>query len=238
MKKKGIYVEVYHKKNPRILYLLFSILYVLIGQSSAKIMGIIYGTVLWARRPHHSIETCIYLNGIWLTFSATQLCEIVRPVRLSLDPASSSVIHSSTCTMISFLFSQKCRSMTSLKQAEGFLSCSSIAHLTVAWRMFASYSLELAVPDAVPRDLSYPGSLKYGSDTRIRDWIETNTWSGKWTLTFSFQLSLCHNWHNKISLKIHSIDCARRTTWRSCLHEIIYSHNTHLMKKPAWSKQL
>ena len=49
---------------------------------------------------------------------------------------------------------------TSLKQGDGFLSCSSIAHFTVACRMLASYSHELAVPDGVPRERSYPGSLK------------------------------------------------------------------------------
>ena len=50
-----------------------------------------------------------------------------------------------------------------------------MAHLTVAWRMLASYSRELAVPDGLPRDRSYPGSLKYGSETRINDWMDTRT---------------------------------------------------------------
>ena len=49
---------------------------------------------------------------------------------------------------------------TSLKHGEGFLICSSIAHLTVACRMFPSYSRELCVPLGVPLDRSYPGSLK------------------------------------------------------------------------------
>ena len=44
--------------------------------------------------------------------------------------------------------------LTSLKQLDGFLSISNMAHFTVACRMFASYSLELAVPEGVPRDLS------------------------------------------------------------------------------------
>lgn len=49
---------------------------------------------------------------------------------------------------------------TSLKHGEGFLICSSIAHLTVACLMFPSYSRELCVPLGVPLDRSYPGSLK------------------------------------------------------------------------------
>lgn len=49
---------------------------------------------------------------------------------------------------------------TSLKQGEGFLNCSSMAHLTVACLMLASYSRELAAPDGVPLERSYPGSLK------------------------------------------------------------------------------
>lgn len=43
---------------------------------------------------------------------------------------------------------------TSLKHGDGFLICSSIAHLTVACRIFPSYSLELWVPLGVPRDRS------------------------------------------------------------------------------------
>jgi len=66
---------------------------------------------------------------------------------------------------------------TCLKHGEGLRSISSIAHFVVACRMFASYSRELAVPDGVPRERSYPGSLKYGSETRISDWMETNTYT-------------------------------------------------------------
>ena len=44
--------------------------------------------------------------------------------------------------------------LTSLKQAEVFLICSSMAHLTVACLMLASYSLELAVPEGVHLDRS------------------------------------------------------------------------------------
>lgn len=43
---------------------------------------------------------------------------------------------------------------TSLKHGDGFLICSSIAHLTVACRIFPSYSLELWVPLGVPLDRS------------------------------------------------------------------------------------
>ena len=63
-----------------------------------------------------------------------------------------------------------------MKHGGGLRSISSIAHLAVAWRMLASYSREDAVPVGVPRDRSYPGSLKYGSETRISDWIDTSTW--------------------------------------------------------------
>lgn len=44
--------------------------------------------------------------------------------------------------------------LTCLKAGGGFLIISSMAHLTVACLMFESYSLELAMPDGVPLDLS------------------------------------------------------------------------------------
>ncbi len=49
---------------------------------------------------------------------------------------------------------------TSLKHGEGLRICSSMAHLTEACRMLPSYSRELWVPLGVPRERSYPGSLK------------------------------------------------------------------------------
>lgn len=49
---------------------------------------------------------------------------------------------------------------TSLKHGEGLRICSSMAHLTEACRMLPSYSRELCVPLGVPRERSYPGSLK------------------------------------------------------------------------------
>ncbi len=57
-------------------------------------------------------------------------------------------------------FKKKCRRITSVKQTGGFRNCSSIAHRTVACRIFASYSNDCEVPVAVPRVRSYPGSLK------------------------------------------------------------------------------
>ena len=44
--------------------------------------------------------------------------------------------------------------LTSLKHGEGLRSCSSMAHLTDAWRMFPSYSRELWEPLGVPRERS------------------------------------------------------------------------------------
>lgn len=71
-------------------------------------------------------------------------------------------------------------SRTSLKHGEGLRSWLSMAHLTVAARMLASYSREFCMAVGVPRDLSYPGSLKYGSLTKIRLWMDTSTcvWGG------------------------------------------------------------
>lgn len=66
-----------------------------------------------------------------------------------------------------------------MKQGDGLRSWFSMAHLTVAARMFASYSLEFCIAAGVPLDLSYPGSLKYGSLTKMSDWMETNTWAKK-----------------------------------------------------------
>ena len=66
--------------------------------------------------------------------------------------------------------------LTSLKQAGGFFIISNMAYLTVACLMLLSYSLQLAVPAGVPRDLSYPGSLKYGSLTNIKLCMDTNTY--------------------------------------------------------------
>lgn len=115
------------------------------------------------------------LIRMMLTLSARVLWAIVLPVLLSLLYDSISAIQFSHCFRTSCLFSQKCLWMTSRKQGVGFRICSSMAHLTVACRILASYSRELAVPEGVPRDRSYPGSLKYGSDTKISDWMDTNT---------------------------------------------------------------
>lgn len=111
-----------------------------------------------------------------LTLSARVLWAIVLPVLLSLLYDSISAIQFSHCFRTSCLFSQKCLWMTSRKQGVGLRICSSMAHRTVACRMLASYSRELAVPEGVPRDRSYPGSLKYGSDTKISDWMDTKTY--------------------------------------------------------------
>ena len=73
--------------------------------------------------------------------------------------------------------------LTFLKQPDGFFNCSNMAHLTDAWRMFASYSREFCWPAGVPRERSYPGSLKYGSGTRMSDWVETRTWDKQRTVS-------------------------------------------------------
>lgn len=104
-------------------------------------------------------------------------------------------------------------SLTCLKQGEGFLNCSSIAQRTVAWQMLASYSLEFCWPAGVPLDLSYPGSLKYGSWTRMSDWIDTRTWVGK---TLRLRTLTKHNWLKRTSTfgeqKVKTLDAGEKKT--------------------------
>lgn len=150
--------------------------------------------ILYKTRNNHDLPI---INQF--TLRAKALKEIVLAERLSAPCISISRIQASICAQISCLLSQKWVwitykklfrlvdvstislynfdwiFLTSLKHGQGFLTWSSIAHLTVAWQTFALYSWLDWAPLDVPRERSYPGSLKYGSDTNINDWIDTNT---------------------------------------------------------------